>query len=948
MGSNPTQKSRDKWPSLASSDFLQLIDSNKNTIGWIDSSGTPQGTLATAAVTPFLGVPTGPCLQTQTAVDTTTGNFYSCVGGSWLKVGPGAAGTLSSPIVTPNPLAFDVDLHFKGPTPWADITRFGARAIPTNTAPAIPGITASITATQITATLSDASSFQKGDGVVIYGAGATHSMTTPTGLTVTPSLAKSGTGTGLVVNGITGATTYNYQIIARNKQGGMTAASPVASTTTGAASLGRQTVNITSLSKSGLINTAVTASAHGLSVGAMVAIQGTSSDVDFGGWFRVNTVPDNTHFTYANGRDSANGSTTSATGGTAVWYNCNRLSWTAVTGAFQYYIYGRTGGSLTLLGVSRPDGSNGGPQVSDDTWDDFGSPMMDNFTAPYFVPTTPPGAATSNHLVTTISSGAGTTTLTLANAAGTTVSGAMILFDNTPAIMAADTFSASNGRPPIFTPVGTFVTNSYLTVGPFQTLSMEGGWSLNDTVEIGGSVKWYGDRVPIGGGAGSFSYSSSTGVNSVRATPSVFMPGPNGMVLKGLTFSSSQANNGISLIVDSPNEITMEDINFYPSTGTSVDYMSIGYFQRSAPNPNAGSFLGNFRNITLTAAQSVQTDTPLFTCTSCGGTQIHRLSMSGRGLHFGGVQSLYIENGRIQASSTPFLVLGGYPGIGGDNSGPVTVREIDLDTSGPPLVATLTSSVTSDGEHSIYTIENSGTPSSLVPNISGSPIGNLLMIESAGIGQNTHVTQIIGGAVTTTGNGTGIRAFGTSQIGYAMAQPAAPTVVLGGAGSCVSNCVAAGSYVYQVLPIDITGKNGPISPSSATVVTDGTKTITVSWVPVSGQVLTARFRSFVNQLTNIAGMDSPGTGISGTSYTDINSNSYSVSPPASSPGNSISLSSFGIAGGLLTLSPVLFANLGTPTNGTFANCSDCTVANPCAGGGTGAFAKRFNGVWVCN
>lgn len=48
------------------------------------------------------------------------------------------------------------------------------------------------------------------------------------------------------------------------------------------------------------------------------------------------------------------------------------------------------------------------------------------------------------------------------------------------------------------------------------------------------------------------------------------------------------------------------------------------------------------------------------------------------------------------------------------------------------------------------------------------------------------------------------------------------------------------------------------------------------------------------------------------------------------------------------LSAVLFAALGTPANGTFAYCSDCTIANPCAGGGTGAFAKRLNGVWVCN
>ena len=48
--------------------------------------------------------------------------------------------------------------------------------------------------------------------------------------------------------------------------------------------------------------------------------------------------------------------------------------------------------------------------------------------------------------------------------------------------------------------------------------------------------------------------------------------------------------------------------------------------------------------------------------------------------------------------------------------------------------------------------------------------------------------------------------------------------------------------------------------------------------------------------------------------------------------------------------PSSFTNgtLGTPSNGAVVFCSDCTIANPCAGGGTGAIAKRLNGIWVCN
>lgn len=53
-----------------------------------------------------------------------------------------------------------------------------------------------------------------------------------------------------------------------------------------------------------------------------------------------------------------------------------------------------------------------------------------------------------------------------------------------------------------------------------------------------------------------------------------------------------------------------------------------------------------------------------------------------------------------------------------------------------------------------------------------------------------------------------------------------------------------------------------------------------------------------------------------------------------------------------------FASLGTPANGTYKYCSDCTVttaatcpATPsscvCAGSGTGALAVRLNGSWDC-
>lgn len=53
------------------------------------------------------------------------------------------------------------------------------------------------------------------------------------------------------------------------------------------------------------------------------------------------------------------------------------------------------------------------------------------------------------------------------------------------------------------------------------------------------------------------------------------------------------------------------------------------------------------------------------------------------------------------------------------------------------------------------------------------------------------------------------------------------------------------------------------------------------------------------------------------------------------------------AGTAASIYRVLFANLGTPANGSVRYCIDCQATAPCASGGTGAFANRVNGAWNC-
>ena len=60
----------------------------------------------------------------------------------------------------------------------------------------------------------------------------------------------------------------------------------------------------------------------------------------------------------------------------------------------------------------------------------------------------------------------------------------------------------------------------------------------------------------------------------------------------------------------------------------------------------------------------------------------------------------------------------------------------------------------------------------------------------------------------------------------------------------------------------------------------------------------------------------------------------------------------GTSGTPVPISPLFvslpFASLGTETDGLLKYCSDCVKANPCVGGGGGAWAFGQNGAWSCN
>jgi hypothetical protein len=619
----------------------------------------------------------------------------------------------------------------------ADVTQHGARNVASNEQIAIGFFTASITAGSNRATLPVAAPFVNGDYVDIPGAGPGCTLSTPAAPTVTPSNASAGTGTGLTVpNGLTG-TTYSYVIIARDFAGCYTAASPTG--TASGAPLGAQKFAISMLTRSGTTVSVVATASEGMATGGMLFISGTSSNAGFGGEFQVASVADNQHFTFTSGQDTATGGIPAATGGTAYYFNCNHLSWPPVPNAFLYYIYGRVNGSLVLLGVSRPQGA-----TLDATWDDFGSPMMDNFTAPYWIPNVPPSSSFPDPLVTSISSGAGTTRLTLAAAATNSVANQPIYFDDGPAILAAVN---ANRYQPVKIPAGTYTINSATAFPPGTDILQQGMVYLNDTVSITGDTTWQGAPGAVGG-TPQFGFAGHPGIMTGRATPGVWGNFANAATFKDLTFSSSQQNNALLVAIDQANPVTFSNTNFV--TGTSSDYMGVGLLLRGVSTNTSYSI--SIDNTLFSAAQLPigSTVTPAFYCNYCGQTQMSRINMNGRGIFYTG-GTFTLNGGRSQGSITPILTqYTPFNGYGGH----VSILNYEEDTTAQPLLTTL-AAPGAVNQYSVF-IQSSGQPSlgggGLV---SGQMIGyalghgGLIVVFPEGpLGQTDFVTVINGSGVS--------------------------------------------------------------------------------------------------------------------------------------------------------------------------------------------------------
>jgi hypothetical protein len=783
----------------------------------------------------------------------------------------------------------DPDDPFKGQNQAVDIRAYGARSV----SPA-PSTTATARAASTYITLANGSQFRTGDTIRIDAAGPATTLTTPTEVKVTPSVNAG--GSPVAPSSVTGATSYSYKVIACDKEGGCTPASPAATTTMGATKLGRVTATIANITLSGQTLTVNTTSPHGFSTNALVIIQYFSTQTSlFEGFWIVSATPTSTSFTCKVGFDSRVVGTprSDTSGGTAISFNANAITWKPVANAWKYYIYGRSGGKFPLIGTSYP---------TETFFYDYGSPMMDNQTFPTFVPATAPVSATPQYLVTTIASGGGTNMITILNATTTAVSGSAVLFGNDRAFVSAMKAAGLGGR--VYIPAGNWPMAGYITQ-PVSRIVIEqfGNMAFEDTFATQ-NVYWYGISGYV---LPAFGWNTLPAIQTHHAYPIIYQSvGSSSSVIKHVAIASYMNNGALNIYNDAATGTSFEEVAMSTNPGNTLDYMgqmmrvrSGGFSYRfsksvflggQAPNGNEGDIGFSFLPA-IVFTPNAGTATGNFGFKQCwfvgrsGVEENHSNSTNGVGFDL-------MEDIQTQNMDIPLLIFSSYPtvnvGLGGVNM--ENISPADFPTA---LVANLSSGGTGgtvkftnlsnvpQGGHSVFT----GGPLSIY---SEGPGG----ISSSNVTPATDATGSGNASLT----GLGVQANGTATIGYQMGLPSAPTAVAVAGGS-----LAPGTYYYRIIAIDANGNTTGASPATVTPCTTlgGNLSCRVSWTALPGQIGARLCRGRAANNTPCAsdpGNSPASYSVRGTSVTDTGvGDSFTASSPNANMASSAVLGPEGVA-----------------------------------------------------
>jgi len=759
-----------------------------------------------------------------------------------VEVGPIASGS-GAQTNTPNtftaPQNIDADFHTKGPNPWYDLSRWGWYTNPTYYH---TGTTGTMGASSATLTLASALDFANGQGLVILGAGPTPTIATPTSVTA-------------AAVGATGSTTYYYCIVDEDYLNGRTACSAAGSVANAVATLGIQTNTLSgspACARASGVVTCTTSAAHNFINASQIEIQnGTTGDHSFEGAFTLTSASGST-FTF-NQYGVADSSGT-VTGGNARVVGQVAVKWQAPTAytVLKHLVY-RCTGACALPGNAANYNLVGVAQGQDSYFLDRGYTMstanLDNGDAPQTAPTT-----TSNGwLSTSIVSGAGTTTLTLAASSTNAVAGGKVVHDNWPVIAAAcAAIPANTGAPILFAPA-TPGAGAY-NYAPFSSFgSFGGGVSspafkncpggteidfqsmlyLNAPIQLGRNITMRGGS---GGqiSAGSGYFEAPTTLESGTAYPMFYINGQTSTNDFLANFKISCNQNYQTCLYedqsssgDGPTDFRYDDVYLVNTNGYSNVYVAKSGFGRfwtrggwftsanDFSSPTAALFTtncGTGQPVPLLPPIGYTNYTSIY-----GGLLIDGCGVTSLAFNHWSFTELLVENGYIPAirvnnpsygagfTVTAFTyadMLGGY-----------ATPLIDL-TNAPGSGIQINGAGCANSYAALFEV---GT-SSYYPGLQVSGLGcSYLGANNGTVNYNGGVTGGLSDQLSWN-----TRLQKTSHVAYQMGIPAAPQ-------SCVVSAGGAtwvGPHVYQFTAVDADGNETTVGPSISATTTTGNQTVT--------------------------------------------------------------------------------------------------------------------------
>lgn len=312
-----------------------------------------------------------------------------------------------------------------------------------------------------------------------------------------------------------------------------------------------------------------------------VLTAGGATGSELNGEFVIKTIVDSTHFTCESGiagfaiTGSVQTNGTSKTASTATSYEYIRVVCPAYSGlpnATAFFIYGDYGtGTYSLLGKTLPGQT---------TWNDWGPLYGGGFVAPGYVPSTPPASVQNQMFASTIISGGGSTSLTLAASvpgASSGYSGLTIMHDDGQALIAAIAAATAQSNywgPVSLTPPQTpiqfpqYIINYPVSVP--ANLSLIAGCQLviNETLTINGQSNMTAPLNSVRSISPQFSIGAYTNISGIASPMIHVVSGQGGWTFDGFCIATggSGQNGQFGVFIDTQ-KTKVQNCFFAAATG---------------------------------------------------------------------------------------------------------------------------------------------------------------------------------------------------------------------------------------------------------------------------------------------------------------------------------------------------------------------------------------------